>query len=124
MVLNLILKGLVFRANSTTNDKNVAKYLTPEIVNSPFNKMPNAGTNKSLLMFEKDYFLSLSWMIAELGKLKDEGLGIVVLDEADNKYANDATDTTAILSKATEICQTFLAEKNLDKLIVGIVKIK
>ena len=118
------LQGCIQLTEKSAEDKNLAKYLTPEIVNSPFNKMPNVGANKVLLMFEKDYFLSLSWMIAELGKLKDEGLRIVILDEANDKSSSDSANTTAILSKATEISKTYFTEKNLDKLLNGIGKAK
>ncbi len=114
------LQGCIQLTKTSVANKNLTKYLTPEIVNSPFNKMPDSGVNENLLMFEKDYFLALSWMIAELGKLKDDGLRIVILDEASQKSATDSVDTTAILLKATEICQPFFAEKNLDKLLVGI----
>ncbi len=117
------LRGCIQLNETPSNDKNVAKYLVPEIVNSPFNKMPPAGTNRYILMFNKDYFLALSWMIAELGKLKDQGLRTVVLTEAGKTSKTDAKNNAAILSKATEITRTFFAEKNLDKLLSGIVKI-
>lgn len=115
------LQGCIQLNEKSTKDKNVAKYLTPEIVNSPYNKLPAVGTNKVILMFEKDHFLALSWMISELGKLKDAGLQVHVLAEANNKTIEDSKE---ILAKASEICRTFFAEKNLDKLIAGIVKIK
>jgi hypothetical protein len=118
------LQGCIQLTEKPAEDKNLAKYLTPEIVNSPFNKMPNLGVNKVLLMLEKDYFLSLSWMIAELGKLKDEGLRIIALDEATGKSASDSAHTNEILAKASETVKTFFAEKNLDKILSGIVKVK
>jgi hypothetical protein len=116
------LQGCIQLTDKPSENKDSAKYLTPEIVNSPFNKMPDSGTNKFLLMFEKDYFLALSWLIAELGKLKDEGLRSVVLGEAKSESTTDATQTKSILLNATNICNTFFDEKNLDKLLSGIVK--
>jgi hypothetical protein len=85
--------------------------------------MPPAGTNRYLLMFNKDYFLALSWMIAELGKLKDQGLRTVLLTEAGKTAKADAKNNAEILAKSTEITRTFFAEKNLDKLLGGVVKI-
>jgi DNA repair exonuclease SbcCD ATPase subunit len=116
------LQGCIQLTDKPSGNKDSAKYLTPEIVNSPFNKMPDSGTNKFLLMFEKDYFLALSWLIAELGKLKDEGLRSVVLAEAKSESTTDATQTKSILLNATNICNTFFDEKNLDKLLNGVVK--
>ncbi len=117
------LRGCIQLNEAPSKDKNVAKYLTPEIVNSPFNKMPPPETNRYLLMFNKDYFLALSWMIAELGKLKDQGLRTVLLTEAGKMTKSDAKNNAAILAKSTEITRTFFAEKNLDKLVGGIVKV-
>lgn len=116
------LQGCVQLTDSASNDANVAKYLTPEIVNSPFNKMPAAGTNTYLLTLNRDYFLALSWMIAELGKLKDQGLRFVVLNEAGSKSAPGPAAEAAILSKASDICRMFFEEKNLDKLVSGVTK--
>ena len=118
------LQGCIQLTENDSGDKNLEKYLIPEIVNSPFNKMPAIGENKYLLMFEKDYFLALSWIISQLGKLKDEGLQTVVINEAKSISTDDSPQTKAILTKATGICNTFFAEKNLDKLLNGIVKTK
>lgn len=118
------LRGCIQLDETPTQDKNVAKYLTPEIVNSPFNKMPSPAECRYLLMFRSDYFLALSWMIAELGKLKDQGLRTVLLNEAGKKSPTDAGIETAILTQATAISRTFFAEKNLNKLIVGVTKVK
>ena len=116
------LQGCIQLTKTPANDGNVVKYQTPEIVNSPFNKLPAASGISHVLLLNRDYFFALSWMISELGKLKDEGLRIVVLDEAGNGSDADSVANTAILSKASEICQTYFAEGNLDKLVNGVVK--
>ncbi len=116
------LQGCIQLTENDSGDKNLAKYLTPEIVNSPFNKMPAAGENKFLLIFEKDYFLALSWLISQLGKLKDEGLRTVILEESGIKSGNDASRTEKILTDATAVANQFFAEKILDKIIKGIEK--
>jgi len=121
--------------NKEDDDKAVEKYMTPEIVNSPFNKMPNAGTNEFFVLLEKSYFFALSWMIAELGKLKDQGLKVMATTEAvqatefvvDNIALHRAYELNKmndgelknIMSKAKEICSLYFDEKNLDKLIIG-----
>ncbi len=116
------LQGCIQLTETPASDADLAKYLTPEIVNSPFNKMPAAGANAWVLMFNRDYFLALSWMIAELGNIKDEGLRFVVLNEAGAGSKAKSPDESGTLAKATAICRTYFAEGNLDKLLSGVVK--
>ncbi len=135
-----ILRGSIQLSESNAQSDDLKKYLTPEIVNSPFNKMPDAGANKYLLMLDKNRFFALSWMISELGKLKDNGLRIVLLTEAIGQtenlapaeaekqayllIASDSLKLPGILAKASEICQNFFAERNLDQLLAGIKKVE
>jgi hypothetical protein len=132
------LQGCIQLTQSDAPDKNIDKYLTPEIINSPFNKMPPAGENKYLLTLDENRFFALSWLIAELGKLKDKGLRALLIDEAARQSktaahaesvkqtrrlpAPESSDVKEILSEASNICATFFAERNLDKLLNGIVK--
>ncbi len=116
------LQGCIQLTESPSSDSNTVKYQTPEIVNSPFNKLPAANGNGYILMLNRDYFFALSWMISELGKLKDEGLRLVVLNESGSGFEFDRTASSAILSKASDICNAYFAERNLDKLINGVSK--
>ncbi len=116
------------------------KYLTKEIVTSSFNKMPDAGDNKHFLLLEQNYFYALSWMIAELGKLKDSGLRIIVIKEAlqqssslsDEAALKEAYQLTGkkqptipqLLNKADAVCKKYFEEKNLDHLLMGIRHVK
>ena len=54
------LQGCVQLDKKPSNDKNVSKYLTPEIVNSPFNKLPPIDSNTFVLRLNRDYFFALS----------------------------------------------------------------
>ncbi|MGE5107647.1 MAG: hypothetical protein ACM3H8_08885, partial [Sphingobacteriales bacterium] len=110
----------------------LSKYLTPEIVSSPFNQFPPARNPGSVLLLDKNCFLALSWMIAELGKIKDDGLRIKALRDAlqENNLLNDTDALTEtyqllgtdyptmeiLLKKAGEICKQFFAENILHKL--------
>ncbi|MEO6668789.1 MAG: hypothetical protein ABIN36_04895 [Ferruginibacter sp.] len=130
------LQGLVQLNSSGVTRETTLKYLTPEIVNSAFNKMPEEGDNSYFLLLEKNYFLALSWVIAELGKLKDNGLKILIvaeaiqqtekLDHADalNKafeiLDGDKQALQNILTNSNEVIKTYLGERNLDKLIYGV----
>ncbi len=134
------LRGCIQLFDTNQKSDDLTKYLVPEIVNSPFNKMPDTAENKHLFMLNKPYFLALSWLIAELGKLKDQGLRIHLLAETlkETKGLSDAdalsqtyklltpvsTTLEEILAKASEICGQFFAEKIPDKLIYGISKTK
>ena len=129
------LQGCIQLVESQTISKNLKKYLTTEIINSPFNKMPSAGGNQYILLLDKNYFLTLSWIIAELGKLKDNGLTIVAFKEA-LQQIEGLNDTAALnkayrilgtkqiklavlLNDAEKISKTFFNENNLEKLVIG-----
>lgn len=128
------LRGCIQLTNSKPADEKLSKYLVPEIIDSPFNKMPDAADNRYFLLLEKNYFLSLSWMIAESGKLKDAGLGIIAVNEAlaflkdhfpgniENIRSVAAPGETleSILLKATHICKDYFDEQNLEKLVVSV----
>ncbi len=134
------LCGSIQLTDSKPKAKHLAKYLSKEILSSPYNVMPPATGNEHILQFEKNYFMALSWTIAELGKLKDNGLRIHLLIEA-LKAASGMNEADAfkkahqllgtkhpslpqLLDTAEEKAKTFFAEKNLDKLVKGIVKQK
>lgn len=127
-------QGAIQYATETRTPANLKKYLTKEIINSPYNIMPAAGPNISVLMLSKNYFLALSWMIAELGRLKDEGLLITGLCEAlqvttgcDEEEALKKAYTLLgrkyprmqkILDDSEVITKIFFKDKILDNLVV------
>ena len=129
------LQGVVQYAADSKTAASLEKYLTPGIVNSPFNKLPAAGRNTSFFLLYKNYFLALSWMIEQLGILKDEGLLLTGLCEA-IKQSTPCNDEEAlekaysqlgqkqrrvqtILDNAEAITKTFFREKTLQHLIAG-----
>jgi hypothetical protein len=134
------LCGSIQLSDSKPKAKHLAKYLTKEILGSPYNVMPAAAGNEYILSFEKNYFYALSWTIAELGKLKDNGLRIHILIETLCATAGMAEaeaykkthqllgskypSLPRLLDTAENIAKTFFAEKNLDKLVKGITKNK
>jgi len=128
-------RGSIQLSTTKTVFPHLAAYLTPEIINSPYNKLPDAGNCKYFLLLSKDHFFALSWMIAELGKLKDSGLGIIAIKEAlqqTGKVNDEAAYKKAyelmgpgqpaleeILRKAEAICTTYFNEHNLEHLVIG-----
>ena len=103
--------------------------------------MPDAGDQKYFLIFDENRFFALSWIIAELGNLKDNGLRAEVIKEAILQTSpqgpagkNNEKDAMAkayklagavqktipqILSAAGKLCTTYCKEKNLESLIMG-----
>jgi hypothetical protein len=116
--------------------EHLKKYLTEEIVSSPFNKLPESKDNKHHLFLEKNHFLALSWMISELGKLKDKGLKINCLKDAFQEIAflkdeealheayrvlgADYPRMETLLKQAGTVAKDFFSEKIIDKLIWGV----
>ncbi len=133
------LQGCIQLTQSKKTARHLAKYGTHEIVTSSFNKMPDAGDNKYVLLFDKNYYYALSWIIAALGKIKDEGLHIVAVKEA-LLAADKLTEEMAykktyqllgskqkklhvLLDEAEVICKTYFTEQNLEHLITGVTRI-
>lgn len=129
------LQGAVQYSADEKPAAGIKKYLTNEIVNSPFNKFSEPGDNTAFLLFRKNHFLALSWVIAELGKLKDEGLLLHGLCEALIKSASCSEDEALeraylilgssqrkmekILDDAEVIAKQFFAKNILQNLIAG-----
>ena len=113
------LQGAIQLNDSGTLRPGGEKYLTPEIVQSPFNIMPEPGDNRFFLLLEKNNFLALSWIISALGKLKDSGLRIFALSEA--LEATEAMDTATATRVALEVLHS--GQNELDKILAEASKI-
>ena len=134
------LKGCIQLSKPKTSPKYLSKYLTREITGSPYNLMPDAADQKYFLLLDKDRFYALSWMIAELGKLKDNGLKVEIVKEA-ILQTTSAKEKPALakayqltgpkqitiqqaLTSAGNLCKDYCKEKNLESLITGIATVK
>jgi hypothetical protein len=134
------LRGCIQLSNPKTTAKHLTKYLTKAIITSPYNVLPDAGSSKNFLLLDKNYFYALSWTIAELGKLKDSGLGVIAIKEA-LQQTGAVSDTAAytkayqllgkkqvkvqqILDTAEKVCKTYFNEHNLEHLVVGVAAVK
>ncbi len=120
--------------------KLVTKYLTKTVLNSPFNRLPDAGSNTNFVLLNQNNFFALSWLIAELGNLKDSGLAVIAIKEA-MQQTGAVSDTEAyntaykilgkkhptlpqLLKQAGSICKTFFAETNLEYLVAATAVVK
>jgi hypothetical protein len=118
----------------------ISKYLTKAITTSPYNVMPDAGDQHIFLLFDQQRFFALSWLIAELGNLKDNGLKVEIIKEAilqtsktpekealakAYKLAGPTQKTIPqVLDAAEKLSNTFCKEKNLENLVTGMATTK
>ncbi|MEO6228615.1 MAG: hypothetical protein ABJB11_09950 [Ferruginibacter sp.] len=133
------LLGSIQLEKSSRQSRQLKKYCIPEITGSPYNKMPDSGNCKYLLLLDESNFYALSWMIAELGKIKDDGLNIIAVKEAlqvkselDDANAfkktysilgRNQTPLPQLLNKAESTSKIFFTEQNLEHLVKGIKEI-
>jgi hypothetical protein len=135
------LRGCIqLSSPKTATPKNLSKYLTEAVKTSPYNVLPDAAEQQYFLLFDKNRFYALSWLIAELGNLKDSGLKVEVIKEAllqtskineknalaqAYKLAGSGHKTIQqVLDTAEKTINTFCKEKNLESLIAGIAAVK
>jgi hypothetical protein len=129
-------QGAIQLYESKGSETQLKKYLTEATISSPFNQLPESDNLKHHLFLEKNHFLALSWIISELGILKDKGLKITALkdsfqevfflkDEEAFKEAylvlgGEYPKMETLLKNASVVSQAFFNEKILDKLIWGV----
>jgi hypothetical protein len=134
------MNGVIQLVKGKVPVKSLSKYLTKEIITSPFNKMPEAGDNRHFLLLQQDYFYALSWMIAELGILKDNGLRVIAIKEAlqitvpmnEEDSLKQAYQVCGkkqmqlpeILKQADTICGAYFKEGTLQKILSGPASVK
>lgn len=133
------LKGCIQLSQSKKSPAYLSKYLTKAITGSPYNVMPDAGDLRYFLLLDKTRFYALSWMISELGNLKDSGLRLEVIKEAliqsgstNEKAAlikarsflgNRQLTEQQVLDQAEAILKTFCKEQNLESLVIGTARV-
>ena len=134
------LNGCLQTLDSGLSAEATADYLTPEITQSKYNVMPDAGENKWFLLLEKNYFYALSWLINELGKIKDEGLKYFAATEAFQQierlpikeataralemFGSNEESIKNLLGNASSIFKKFMDQENLDRLVIGVANTK
>lgn len=126
------LLGLIQFKPGGEPEEFLKKYLTPSIVNSPYNKMPDGSGLENHILLNQNYYFGLSWMISELGKLKDSGLKIELLKESISEvykakenvsklaysFCNDNQPTLKkILQESQRISNTFFDEEILEQIV-------
>ncbi len=127
------LAGLIKLEANTKKENWEKKYLTKNILNLAFNKLP-VNAFSAHITFSKKHFYAVSWMINELGGLKDEGLRFEFLiktirktsgldykaaaTKAAGAFGHDESESV-ILKRASLISNDFFNKhKILDGLII------
>lgn len=95
------LDGLIQLRQVEVPNPKLQMYLTKEIIDNPFNKMPEPEKNIQPVFIEAPNFYALSWIIEKGGQLKDEALRIIVIEDAmtETKF----TGVTEIKQTAREL---------------------
>ncbi|MES2836065.1 MAG: hypothetical protein V4667_00950 [Bacteroidota bacterium] len=94
-------QGLFQMRHHSKSRIKLEKYLTTEIITSPFNKFPAPAKTQQSVFLKDNYFFALSWIINELGNLKDKGLFVLALTEAIEN--TEKTSHTVSFAKACKI---------------------
>lgn len=126
------LDGIIQLKDDELEDS-LSQYLTKEVVNSPFNTMPTIQNNSEIIYFSKSAFYALSWMIATIGKMKDEGLKFECIDEilhelseteraeidfkSNTLSSTDSAITDAIKSDVAKMTKVFITEHHVLKIL-------
>ena len=82
------LNGLIQLKKSAKKPSYKTNYFTKEILTSPFNKLPTKTKGTAILEYDSNSFFALSYVIKELGNLKDNGLKIEIVTQAFEKTEN------------------------------------
>jgi hypothetical protein len=127
------LQGAVKLVHNAKDKNTLAHYHTEAILTSPFNQFKPSRKLASHLNLGKPQFFALSWLISELGSLKDKGQQIEILtivlmklegltqDAAREKTYTLLTKTfpkeEVLLKKASDMAQQFASLHILEELV-------
>ena len=96
------LNGLISLKPSMMMPAELQPYMTPEVVNSSFNRLPAVPEGINPITIQEPFFHALSWFINELGKLKDKGLWVIAVHDAIRKQGIKSSEglriTTQLIS--------------------------
>jgi hypothetical protein len=95
------LQGMIQLKKSAKRKKQQLHYFTKEVLNSPYNKVSPKPKDTAIIEFDSDSFFAVSWLITELGKMKDCVLNIYQLRDA--LYVTDEINKTDATKKAIDI---------------------
>lgn len=119
------INGLIQLKKTSAKDESLQKYLTKETVASPFNKFPKPIKGIKSIYITDENFYALSWLINELGILKDEGLKLHEIEIAvkasslkdkatlKTNLSQNLRPYSALCSHAEQTLREFIFEKKV-----------
>lgn len=126
-----VLQGQVQLKKDKALSVSLKHYATPAIKQSPFNQLPPLGKCQHPIYMNEACFYALSWMIQELGKLKDACLTTSIVQEASNAtgvtlsekqlkhpFLKNIPMQADFLKTASQVTDRFMNEQVLDYLII------
>ncbi|AZA84118.1 hypothetical protein ACR78Z_04040 [Sphingobacterium thalpophilum] len=129
------LQGCIELVDIEQERLDLENYLTDSVLSSPYNKLPLVEDKKMHpLALSKFCFYAISWMIEQLGILKDQGLGLLALAEAVKETEGIKIDKAIIraseyLDKNEPSIADILSEANgitkqffKDKILINLLK--
>lgn len=75
------------------------RYQTEEIIHSPFNELPKKPRGVNAIQIQAPHFYALSWMIQELGIIKDRALLNSTFEERIKTYKTEKSEVEKIRKK-------------------------
>ena len=115
--------GIIQTQKNEKVNSEYKKYLTEEIISSPFIKLPLCPEGVEPITIRFENFAALSWMIQALGELKDEGLNyenqthLHGEEKSTENKKNDSKNSPDTLARITEealkICDEFFIKNNI-----------
>jgi hypothetical protein len=128
------LQGVVKLIHKSKDKNALVQYHTEAILTSPYNQFQPSKKLAAHLKLGKPQFFALSWLIAELGELKDKGQHIEILtfvlmklEGLSKEAASEKTYTMlaktypkeeVLLKKASDMAQQFASLHVLEELVI------
>ena len=132
-IYGVSLQGVIKLETNHKKESWDKKYLTKNIIELPFNKLP-VHNFPAHIFYNRNHFYALSWLIFELGQIKDIGFRIEFLVKVIRKTSDVSSESAekkaeialgvkenepALFKHASRICKDFFEkDKILDSLIM------
>lgn len=92
------LQGIIRLQKTNKSYKWEKEFITESVLSSPFNKLPVKRGLKYSICLNQKAFYALSYVIGELGAIKDKGLAIEALAKAIQKTKGRSVDDPVLLA--------------------------
>jgi hypothetical protein len=124
------LNGLIVLKENKAKFNWEDKYLTESVINSPYHKLVKNKSFEKHILLNKEQFMAFTWLIAQLGELKELGLQVEMLAQGFVKTENITNEQAMIkanhileskisiddlLQKASEIAKDFFEVDKIPK---------